>query len=208
MVLKMYRIIRNNWILCNFVCLFIKLKGTVTGHFFGTDILNSRLNEMNFRNNLKKKSKKNLWNFWKKILLKFFQNLPTTTLPFLEHGALELSYRGDAGRKLLAMCLQCAQSIVQTFLVDGEDNVKNLPIFGEREFRSGPLLEQLLKPPGEDGGLWMRNNGDLGGVGETELLECLLTLSPNWRSGGVNLFSIFKISKISKFFNFSIFFFS
>ena len=38
----------------------------------------------------------------------------------------------------------------------------------------------------------MRNNGDLGGVGETELLECLLTLSPNWRSGGVNLFSIFK----------------
>ena len=84
----------------------------------------------------------------------FIINLPTTTLPFLEHGALALSLNGgDAGRKLRAMCLQCAQSIVQTFLVDGEDNVKNLPILGEREFRSGPLLEQLLKPPGEDGGL-------------------------------------------------------
>ena len=43
----------------------------------------------------------------------------------------------------------------------------------------------------------MRNNGDLGGVGETELLECLLTLSPNWRSGGVNLFSIFSFQKFN-----------
>ena len=43
----------------------------------------------------------------------------------------------------------------------------------------------------------MRNNGDLGGVGETELLECLLTLSPNWRSGGVNLFSIFRFQKFN-----------
>ena len=101
-------------------------------------------------------------------------DLPTTTLDFLEQGALALSLNmGEAARRFLAMCLQWAQSMVHTFLVVGDDSVKNLPTLGESEFRSGPLLEQLLRPPGEDGGLWIRNVGDLGGVGLTELLECL-----------------------------------
>ena len=85
---------------------------------------------------------------------KFFSHLPTTTLDFLEQGALALSLNmGEAARRFLAMCLQWAQSMVHTFLVVGEDSVKNLPTLGESEFRSGPLLEQLLRPPGEDGGL-------------------------------------------------------
>ena len=88
-------------------------------------------------------------------------NLPKTTLGFLEQGALALlsSNIGDAALEFLAICAQCEQSIVQTFLVMvGEARVKNRPPpkFGEteREFRSvPPLLEQLLRPPGEDGGL-------------------------------------------------------
>ena len=90
-------------------------------------------------------------------------NLPKTTLGFLEQGALALLSSpniGDAALEFLAICAQCEQSIVQTFFVIvGEARVKNRPpppIFGEtdRELRSvPPLLEQLLRPPGEDGGL-------------------------------------------------------
>lgn len=76
------------------------------------------------------------------------------------------------------MCRQCAQSMVQTFLVALDEY--RLPK-GDNELRllltSGqppPLLEQLLKPPGLDGGLCIKNMGDLGGV-QAELLECRRT---------------------------------
>jgi hypothetical protein len=81
--------------------------------------------------------------------------------------------------------------MVHTFLVVG-DSVKNLLIPGDRVFRScPPLLEQLLNPPGDDGGLWMRKVGDLGGV-HAELLECRRPIPmPNGsKLGAESLFSI------------------